>query len=103
MPSPIYTVQASGILLRVKVKPGARQDAVLGVRAGELLVSVRAAPERGKANEAAAGVISRFLSLPRRAVSLKSGGGSPRKLFTLPLAAREALESAAARFSQEDA
>jgi hypothetical protein len=35
-----YTVNAKEISLRVKARPGARQDAVLGVRAGELVVAV---------------------------------------------------------------
>ncbi len=91
----MYRVQADGILLRVKVKAGARQDAVLGSRGGELLVSVRARPERGKANRAVASVLARFLELPASAVVLKSGGGSPRKLFTVPLAAESVLEAAA--------
>ena len=36
--------------LNVKAKPGARQDAVFGVRGGELLVAVRAVAEKGRAN-----------------------------------------------------
>jgi uncharacterized protein YggU (UPF0235/DUF167 family) len=101
MEHPLFTIQAGGILLRVKVKAGARRDAVLGVRAGELVVCVRAAPEKGKANAAVAAVLSRFLGQPRSSVVLKSGGGSPRKLFSLPLAARGAVEAAAERFSGE--
>ncbi len=97
----MYHVLAEAILLRVKVKAGARRDAVLGTRGGELLVSVRAPPERGKANRAVVAVLARFLDLPASSVALKSGGGSPRKLFAVPLAAEKVLEAAARRFSQE--
>ena len=46
-----FTVGERGVLVRIKAKPHAREDAVVGVRGGELLVSVRAAPEKGRANE----------------------------------------------------
>jgi uncharacterized protein len=86
-----YSVSGQTILLRVKAKPHAREDAVLGVRAGELLVSVRAPAEKGKANEEIIRVLAKALGLPRDRVVLKSGGSSPHKVFQVPRQAVTAL------------
>jgi uncharacterized protein YggU (UPF0235/DUF167 family) len=92
MPDQFYTVRERDILLRVKAKPGAREDRVVGVRAGELLVSVRAVAEKGKANEALLRVLSRFLGVSKNDVVLKTGVGSSRKLFTTPLSTQGVLK-----------
>lgn len=82
------TVRDRDILLRVRAKPGARADRVAGVRGDCLHVEVRAAPERGKANEAVARVLANTLGIAVSAIALKTGGSAPRKTFVLP---REAL------------
>lgn len=92
-----YTIADRGVLLHVKAKPHARADAVLGVRGGELLVSVRAAPEKGRANEEIIRVVAESLGLSRASVSLKSGGSSPRKVLLLPREAAEAVRRLAGR------
>jgi uncharacterized protein YggU (UPF0235/DUF167 family) len=74
----------NGVTLMVRVKPGSREDAVLGVRAGELLVSVRARPERGKANLDVIRLLARVLCISRDDVVLKRGGALPHKAFSLP-------------------
>ncbi len=84
-------MRARDILLRVKAKPGARADRVAGLRGDSLLVEVRAAPERGKANEAISRVLAEALGLRASAVALKSGAVSPVKTFVLPSEAVEAL------------
>ncbi len=89
--SSFYAVHGSTLMLRVKAKPGARQDAVLGVRGTELVVSVRAVAEKGKATAEVARVIAEALGLPRDSVVLKLGPTSPHKVFQLPAAAAAAL------------
>ena len=86
-----YTAHAGNITLRVKAKPGARADAVMGIRGAELLVSVRSAAEKGKANIEVARVIAKALGVPRDSVVLKLGGASPHKVFQVPLQAAAAL------------
>lgn len=86
-----YTVRGRDILLRVRAKPGARADRVAGVRGDSLLVEVRAAPERGRANEAVRKVLAAALGLKASAVELTAGAGSRSKLFVLPPEARAAL------------
>jgi uncharacterized protein YggU (UPF0235/DUF167 family) len=89
-----FTVGAKSILLRVKAKPGAREDRVRGARNGELLVSVRAVPENGKANLALVKVLSDFLGVRKIDVILKTGAGASHKLFELPLSCLKTLEEA---------
>jgi uncharacterized protein (TIGR00251 family) len=79
-----YLEGRDGVSLHVRVKPGAREDAVLGVRGGELVVAVRARPEKGKANEDVIRLLSRQLRISRADVVLKRGGASLRKVFALP-------------------
>jgi uncharacterized protein len=86
-----FSPQGDHLTLRVKAKPGARQDAVLGVRGAELLVSVRAVAEKGKANAEIAKVLAKALGIPRNTVELKLGGASPHKVFQLPAEAAAAL------------
>jgi uncharacterized protein len=87
-----YTAHAGNITLRVKAKPGARTDAVMGVRGAELLVSVRSVAEKGKANVEIVRVIAKALGVPRDSVVLKLGGASPHKVFQVPLEAAAALK-----------
>lgn len=69
----------AGPVLRVKVRPRASRDAVVGIDAGALRVSVRAAPERGKANDAVCKAIASWLGLRARDVSLVSGDATRDK------------------------
>ena len=88
----LFSVQGNHLTLRVKAKPGARQDAVLGVRGAELLVSVRAVAEKGRANAEIAKVIAKALGVPRDSIVLKLGGASPHKVFQVPAEAAAALQ-----------
>ncbi len=69
--------------LQVRVQPGASKTEVVGLEHGVLRVRVSAAPERGKATEAAIALIARHLGVPKRDVSLVSGGATRRKLLSI--------------------
>jgi hypothetical protein len=86
-----YVMNDREVLLRVKAKPHARTPGLLGVRAGELVVAVRAPAEKGKANAEIVKVLATALGLSRAEVVLKSGAGVPHKVFRLPLAAAAPL------------
>ena len=88
-----YSLQADSITLKVKAKPGARQDSILGVRGAELLVSVRAVAEKGKANEVIAKVLAKALGVTRGSIILKLGGASPHKVFQVPIGAAAACQN----------
>ena len=82
--------------LNVRVTPGARQDAVLGWLDGSgqpvLRLRVRAAAERGKANEAVRRLLAAALGLPLRQVTLARGAASREKLIQVEgLTEREVL------------
>jgi uncharacterized protein YggU (UPF0235/DUF167 family) len=83
-----FRIAADGIRIRVVAHPGARHDAVEGLRAEAdggvaLRVAVRAAPEGGKANEAVIRLLAREWGIPRRSLRLVSGAGDRRKSFHL--------------------
>lgn len=91
-----------GLRFGLRVSPGSSRDAILGVYGDRLKVSVRAAPEKGKANRAALRLLSAALDLPRGSVEIVAGAGSPSKtvsvtgLDRVTLSARIAAAVAAA-------
>ncbi len=70
---------AGGCRLRVRVKPSARQDMLIGPHAGRLKMTVVAPPDRGKANEAVARVLAGTLNLATARVRVVSGFTSQDK------------------------
>ncbi len=91
MAEEFFSVRSGCVFLRVKAKPGAREDSIIGVRGSELVVAVRAPPEKGRANAEISRVLARALAVPRGEVVLKLGGSSSHKVYTLPLAAAAIL------------
>lgn len=87
----VFSIRSGRIVLRVKAKPGAREDSILGVRGSELVVAVRVPPEKGRANAEIARVLAEELRVPRHEIVLKLGGSSPHKVFTVPLSAAPLL------------
>jgi uncharacterized protein (TIGR00251 family) len=76
-----FTPRGDGVLLRVQAVPGARRNAILGVRNGALRVAVTQVAEKGKANKALIGVLAQELGLRPGQIALFRGAGSPQKLF----------------------
>jgi uncharacterized protein (TIGR00251 family) len=68
-------------LIRVRVSPGARRDEIVGWRGDTLRVRVRAAPEKGRANEAVATLIAAALAVPARTVTVEHGHTSREKVL----------------------
>ena len=81
-PAPL-ALQSSrdGAIVAVHARPRGRRDAVVGARAGALLVETVAAPEAGAANEAIRRIVAAALRVPRDAVTLTSGASSRHKRF----------------------
>lgn len=71
----------AGVLLPVKAYPKAKQNAVTGVHNGRLKVSVTAAPEKGKANDAIIKLLAKSLKLKKTQLTLSHGATSPWKEF----------------------
>lgn len=72
-----------GVSLPVQAQPGARRNAVVGVRDGRLRVAVTQAPEKGKANEALVEVLAEVLDLKKSQIALVSGETSRQKQFLI--------------------
>jgi hypothetical protein len=78
-----------GTRLRLRVTPGARADAVTGVHAGALKVSVTAVPDRGRANDAVVRLLAEVLDLAPSAVTITAGHGSRNKTAAVALTAAD--------------
>ena len=72
-----------GVILRVKVVPGASRDRIAGVLGDALKITTAAAPEKGKANAAVARILAAALGIDRRSVQLVAGRTSPQKEFRI--------------------
>ncbi|WP_431879364.1 DUF167 domain-containing protein [Amycolatopsis sacchari] len=70
----------------IRVKPGAKRDAVGGEHAGALVVSVRAPAIEGKANEAVRKVLASELGVRSRDVLVVQGERGRDKLIELAAA-----------------
>jgi len=66
--------------MKVRVKPAAKQDTLIGPYNGSLKMTVVAPPDRGKANAAVARVLAGALNLGTSRVRVVSGFGSPDKV-----------------------
>ncbi len=66
-------------LLRIKVVPGSSRSKVDGWLGEFLKVRVTAKPEKGKANEAVVALLSDVLRVPKKNISISSGGSSSKK------------------------
>jgi uncharacterized protein (TIGR00251 family) len=67
--------------LKVRVSPGAKRDEIVGWRGDVLRVRARAAPEKGRANEAVCTLIAAALDVPPRAVTVERGRASRDKVL----------------------
>ena len=72
-----------GTVVPVRARAGARRNGITGQHDGALRISVTVAPEKGRANQAVAAVLSKALHLPKSSVELKSGLTSQNKKFLL--------------------
>ena len=91
--TPWIEAVADGVLITVKVVPGASRTAVVGVLGTRLKVAVAAAPEGGKANKAVCELLAAALRVPRRDVRLVDGKTRPEKRVAVTgIGVRKAVE-----------
>jgi uncharacterized protein len=67
------------LLLAIRVKPNAKRAGLVGWHGDALKVAVRAAPERGRANDELLEVLASALDLPEAALTLATGASSQNK------------------------
>ncbi len=76
-----FEIKDGATFIKVKVTTKASKNAVTGVKNGELLISVTAVPENGKANEAIKKLLSKELKCAKSKFNLISGSKGRNKLF----------------------
>lgn len=72
-------------MLRVKVKPQARQSSLQELDDGTWLAQLKAPPVDGRANDELIATLARHFGLRRSQVLIKSGAGARLKLVQLDL------------------
>ena len=65
----------------VKVKPGSSQEKIIESAPGELTVYLRAKPHDGEANEAMIKILSKYLNVPKTAITITRGHKSRTKII----------------------
>ena len=73
------TESEDGVVLAVKVVPGASRTAIAGELDGMVKIKVPAAPEKGKANQCLVEFIAERLGVKKKSVSIVSGQASTLK------------------------
>lgn len=74
-------VARDGVLVKLRVVPGARRDAIVGTHGDALRVAVRAVAEKGRANAAVERLVAAALGVAADRVGLVGGHGSRDKLL----------------------
>jgi uncharacterized protein len=82
LPLDLHAVDG-GCLLRVRVKAKAATSRIIGGYGGALKLSVKEAPERGKANQAVCRLLARVLGVSPASVSLATGDASHDKTLRI--------------------
>ena len=78
------------VRLRLRVSAGASRRRVLGVHGGALKLSVKAPPEKGRANKDVVSLVAETFGLAPSDVTILSGESSPDKVVKLALSPQEA-------------
>lgn len=85
---PAYLRQTTeGCSLAVRVQPGAKRTAIIGVygegEQAQLKIALQAPPVDGRANEALISYLAKIFGLPRHSVEIASGHASRSKVCAL--------------------
>lgn len=92
-------VEASdgGVLVWLKVVPGAKRDGLAGALGERLKVRVSAPPEDGRANAAVCAVLAAALGVKARAVTIAHGACNPEKVARVEGLTPEGVRAALSR------
>lgn len=83
-PLPAFVEPADrGVLVHVKVVPGARRSEIMGPLGDRLKIRVAAPPEGGRANEEVSTSLAAWLDVASADVALVRGATNPRKTFRI--------------------
>ena len=79
-----YTVQKNTIMAHIKVNPNKNKNEITGIVNEELCLSIKAAPEKGKANKEIIRFLAKELNISRTEIVIKSGLTHKHKTIILP-------------------
>jgi len=89
---PLALTEKEGyVAFRVAARPGARRDEVVGEWNGALKVAVRAAPDKGKANEAIRDLLAERLGVRASRIRIISGHSAREKTLLIPFELKSRL------------
>lgn len=89
-----YETRDGGVLVPLKVVPGASRSKIVGPLGDRLKVAVAAPPERGAANDEVCRVLAERLGVAPRSVRVVAGATTPRKTALVPGADVESVRAA---------
>ncbi|MFC2149718.1 DUF167 domain-containing protein [Candidatus Auribacterota bacterium] len=81
----------SGLLIKVKVTPGAKKNEIAGEYDGGLKLKIKSPPVEGKANKACINLLSEILGILKSNIDLVKGQTSTIKTFCVSGMTREDL------------
>jgi uncharacterized protein (TIGR00251 family) len=87
----VFSEREGKIRIRVKVRTRAKQSSVMKAVEGELIVRLKAAPVKGRANAELLTLLSKTLDLPKSQIQIVSGRHSRHKAVSVPLEAGSKL------------
>jgi len=72
------------VLISVQVKPGSKKAPLVETQEdGSLMVHVKERAVDGQANEGLIAVLAKYLDLPKRSITIKSGHTARRKIVSV--------------------
>ncbi len=80
----LITHKAGGVHVKVKVITGSAVTRFAGIKNNELVIKLNARPEKGKANSALIGFLSKLLGVAKTEIEITSGNLSRHKIISLP-------------------
>lgn len=94
---------AEGCTLAVRVQPGAKRTAVIGVfgDGAQLKIALQAPPVDGRANEALIGFLAELAAVPKSSVAIFSGHSSRSKVCAIKAMTRKTVCEKLADFGVE--
>jgi uncharacterized protein (TIGR00251 family) len=79
-----FSAKGDRVIVRAKISTGARGNRICGIKNDELLIQIKAQPEKDKANRELVIFLSKFFGISRSEVDIRSGSHSHHKLINLP-------------------
>lgn len=80
-----YYEKDDGVMVQIKVIPGARQPGIVGVQGDFLKIKISARPEKGRANEALIDFLAEKFRVPLSRIHIVRGHMQSLKLVFVPV------------------